>query len=206
MKKTFILMVFAGMALAMTSCGGSKKAAADYYNNPSPNAKVAPTLSKTKRETREVDLLAAKETTNMRAVGVGNDIEEKYARREALRDAQTVLAGYLETTIINLVTEYHKNANVNAKKFSETNIEEGVELAVAQKVSTKLIGVPEIYDVSDGTVSVYVCVELTKPTDEVIGGVYDQLSKDGVLGTDYDKQKFINDNKERLQELRDRVK
>lgn len=80
-----------------------------------------------------------------------------------------------------------------------------MENAVSQKVSTKLIGVPEVYDASDGSVQVYVCVELQKPTNEVLGEVYDQLTKDEILGTDYDKMKFIEDNKERLKELRDKL-
>jgi low affinity Fe/Cu permease len=63
-----------------------------------------------------------------------------------------------------------------------------------------------VYDLSDGTVSVYVCVELVKPTDEVIGDVYDELTRDEVIGIDYDKQKFIKDNRERLEELRNQVK
>ena len=59
---------------------------------------------------------------------------------------------------------------------------------------------------SDATVQVYVCVELQKPTDQVLGEIYDQLTQDEILGTDYDKQKFIQDNKDRLQELREKSK
>lgn len=189
----------------LSSCGSSKKAAADnYYNNPRKSGTTAQP-EETKRETKEVDRLVAAETTNMRAVGIGNDFEEKYARREALRDGQATLASYLETVIVGLTNEYHKKATANQKKFSETNLEEYVETSVAQKISTKMIGVPEVYDLSDGTVRVYICVELSKPTDKVLGDIYDQMTSDEVIGTDYDKQKFIEDNKDRLRELREKA-
>ena len=206
MKKDLIICASIAMAI-LCSCGGSKNVANDgYYSNPSRNVKVAPTLTQKDREVREVDKLAAKETDKMRAVGIGNDVEEKYARREALRDAQTTLASYLETTIIALTKEFHKKASINNKKVSETNIEDYVESAVSQKISSKIIGVPEVYDVSDGTVSVYVCVELSKPTEQILGEVYDQLTVDEILWTDYNKQNFIKDNLDRLQELRESVK
>lgn len=208
MAKKIILPAFCLMALVFSSCGSSRKGAADnYYVNPNPKKEIPaaqPTLKK--RDVKEVDKLAAAETDKLRAVGLGNDYEEKEARREALRDAQNTLAGYLETCIVNLTQEYHKKATVNTKKYAETNLESYVETAVSQKVSTRMIGVPEVYDAADGTVQVYVCVELQKPTDQVLGEVYDQLTKDEILGTDYDKMKFIQDNKDRIQELRDNLK
>lgn len=204
MKTKFFISALCLMALMLGSCGSSKKATADnYYSDPGRKT-VQPTLKK--REVREVDKLAAAETDKMRAVGVGNDFDEKEARREAIQDAQNTLAGYLETAIVSLTQEYHKKANANAKKYSESNLERVVEATVSQKVSTKMIGTPEVYDASDATVQVYVCVELQKPTDKVLGEIYDQLTQDEILGIDYDKMKFIQDNKDRLQELRDNVK
>lgn len=204
MKTKFFISALCLMALMLGSCGSSKKATADnYYSDPGQKT-AQPTLKK--REVREVDKLAAAETDKMRAVGVGNDFDEKEARREAIQDAQNTLAGYLETAIVSLTQEYHKKANANAKKYSESNLERVVEATVSQKVSTKMIGTPEVYDASDATVQVYVCVELQKPTDKVLGEIYDQLTQDEILGIDYDKMKFIQDNKDRLQELRDKVK
>lgn len=204
MKKMYFVSALCLTALMLGSCGSSKKATADnYYSNPTEKT-AQPTLKK--REVREVDKLAAAETDKMRAVGVGNDFDEKEARREAIQDAQNTLAGYLETAIVSLTQEYHKKANANAKKYSESNLERIVEATVSQKVSTKMIGTPEVFDASDATVQVYVCVELQKPTDKVLGEIYDQLTEDEILGIDYDKMKFIQDNKDRLQELRDKVK
>lgn len=204
MTKKIFTSALCLMALLFASCGSSKKATADNYYNEPVQRTAQPTLMK--REVRDVDKLAAAETNKMRAVGLGNDFDEKEARREAIRDGQSIIAGFLETSIVSLTQEYHKKAQVNTKKYSETNIESLVETAVSQKVSAPMIGTPEIYDASDGSVQVYVCVELQKPTDQVLGEIYDQLTQDEILGTDYDKQKFIQDNKDRLQELREKSK
>lgn len=75
-----------------------------------------------------------------------------------------------------------------------------------QKISTRLVGIPEVYDLSDGTVRVYVCVELSLATDQVLGDIYDQMTRDEILGSDYDKMKFIQDNRDRIQELRDKLR
>lgn len=129
------MLLFCILTVFMASCGSSKRAAADnYYTNPNPKREgTLKQPEEKKREAHEVDRLAAAETTNMRAVGIGNDMEEKYARREALRDGQNTLAGYLETAVISLTKEYHKKATANVKKYSETNMEEYVETAVSQK-------------------------------------------------------------------------
>ena len=206
MKKIMILGCIVSGCIVLSSCGGSRQvtAAPRYQQEIATVRDDQPRLKK--RETREVDKLVAQETNKMRAVGIGVDFEEKEARREALRDAQNSLASQLETAIVSLTTEYHKKNTLNVKKLSEGNTEGIVEYSVAQKVAVHPVGVPEVYDASDGSIQVYVCVELNTPTSDVLGGVYDDLSKDQILGIDYDKQKFINDNLDRLKELRERVK
>lgn len=202
-KKIFAYAL--SLMLMLGSCGSQKKVAANNYYS-EPQAPVSqPTLKK--REIHEVDKLVAKETDKMRAVGLGNDYDEKEARNEAIRDAKATLAGFLETAIVGLTQDYHKKATANGKKYSESNLQGLIETAISQNIkNTRIVGVPEVYDAADGTVQVYVCVELQKPTNEIIGDVYDELTKDDVLGTDYDKMKFIQDNKDRLQELREKAK
>ena len=205
MKKRFLVPVVMLGTVVLVACGSAKSVMANDYSVPVRPQKVEQPALK-KREVREVDKLAAAEKDKMRAVGIGNDYEEKEARREALRDAQATLAGYIETAVVSLTTEFHKKNTVTGKKLTETQIESYVETAVSQKISSKMIGVPEVYDAADGTLKDNISVKLTKTTDQVRGDVYDPLSKDEVLGADYDKQKFIQDNKDRIQELREKVK
>lgn len=211
MKKNILVMAFGMAAMLMTACGGgTTKSVADnsYYNNPRGNEPVvqqqAPVKQpkETKRSVREVDKLAAAETNSMRAVGIGNDYEEKDARREAINDARNTLAGFIEASVVALTKEYHKKTQKQQKKTSESSIEGTVEYAVGQTISTKMIGIPEAYDLSDGTIRVYVCLELTKPNKQVLSEIYDNLKDEDILGVDYDKEKFIQDNMDRIKELR----
>lgn len=204
MKKNIFMMAFGVAAMLMTSCGGgtTKNVVTPNYGNN--QRESIPAM--VKQKTREVDRLAAEETNKMRAVGVGNDYEEKEARREALNDAKNTLAGYIETAVLSLTQEYHKKTGMNKKKLSESQLEGVVETAVSQKVSTKPVGVPEIYNMADGSIQVYVCLELTKPNDQILSDVYEDLTKDQVIGVDYDKMKFIQDNKDRIKELREKSK
>ena len=204
MKKNVIMVAITTATMSLMACGSTKSVVNQGYNNSGQDGKQQSFM--VKQQTREVDKLVAQETNRMRAVGIGNDYDEKLARREAQNDAKNTLAGYIETSVVALTSEYTKKTTINKKKISESNIEGMVETSVAQKVSTRMIGVPEVYNVSDGSIQVYVCLELVKPTEEILGEVYDDLSKDDVLGVDYDKQKFISDNKDRIQELREKVK
>ena len=204
MKKIMTWALAVVTMLSFAACSSSKKAAKEYYKNPQNNETRHVTEQKV--ETREVDRLAAAETDRMRAVGIGNDYDEKQARREAMIDARNTLAGYMETAVLNLTQEYSQKSILNKKKMTESTLKGLVETSVSQKLSTKLIGVPEIYRLSDGTIQVYVCLEMTKPTKNVLGDVYDNLSREDALGADYDREKFIQDNLDRIQELRENVK
>ena len=88
---------------------------------------------------------------------------------------------------------------------SERNIEGVVISTVAQKINSVPVGLPEVYDLSDGTVRVYVCVELKSKTEDLLGETYDNLTKEQILGVDYDKQKFINDNIDTIKKLQNKL-
>ena len=92
------------------SCASNKGLSKNYYSNPNKEITKKTGISETKRAVREVDRLASQATDKLRAVGVGNDYDEKYARREAIRDAQTILAEYIENAIVEVVKEYNLNS------------------------------------------------------------------------------------------------
>lgn len=202
MKKFFILGMVA-LAMFFQSCGGSKQVAnAGYYNNPYP-----PQNQQMKElKTLKVDELVAEETDRMRAVGIATDIDEADARREALQAAQVELASLLETAIVALTQEYNKKTQKENKKLKEKQREEFIELTVTQKVSVKPIGAPERFMLGDGSFRIYRCVELQRPTAEVLGEIHDELTQEEILGVDYGKEKFIKDNLDKINELREKIK
>lgn len=206
MKRVSNLFYMMSFFLFVCSCATRKVIPADYYTDPSGiEKKNESALRETKRETRQVDILASEATDKLRAVGIGNDYDEKYARREAIRDAQATLAGFLERSILEVVKEYNQKTGINQKKISEQNLEGYLETTVAQKINSIPIGLPEVYDLSDGSVRVYVCVELKTKTADVLGETYESLKKDEILGVEYDKQKFIEENLGVIERLRNEL-
>lgn len=206
MKRFSNLFYMMSFFLFVCSCATRKTVQTDYYADPSGvEKKNESVLRETKRETRQVDILASEATDKLRAVGIGNDYDEKYARREAIRDAQATLAGFLERSILEVVKEYNQKTGINQKKISEQNLEGYLETTVAQKINSIPIGLPEVYDLSDGSVRVYVCVELKTKTADVLGETYESLKKDEILGVEYDKQKFIEENLGVIERLRNEL-
>jgi G:T/U-mismatch repair DNA glycosylase len=205
MKKISILAVIGG-AMLLGSCGGAKQIAnGAYYNNPQPQ--VTPVIQKQEElKTLEVDKLVAEETDRLRAVGVATDDDENEARKEALQNGQQEIASLLETSVVALTQVYNQKTKVNKKKTTEQQRKEFVEFTVSQKISTRAVGTPNRFLNADGSFQIYRCVELKMPTAELLGEIHDELTREEVIGVDYDKQKFIKDNLEKIQELRENVK
>lgn len=193
-KSAFLTLVI--LALFMQSCGGSKQ--------------VVNTGIKTPRQqelkTLEVDKLVAEETDKLRAVGIATDREEMEARKEALQNGQIEIASLLETSVVALTQLYNQKTTANSKKFTERQRKEFIELTVAQKISTRAVGEPNRFIDDDGNYQVYRCVELKIPTAELLGEIHDELTREEVIGVDYDKKKFIEDNLEKIQELREKAR
>ncbi len=193
-KSAFLTLVI--LALFMQSCGGSKQ--------------VVNTGIKTPRQkelkTLEVDKLVADETDKLRAVGIATDHDEMEARKEALQNGQIEIASLLETSVVALTQLYNQKTTANSKKFTERQRKEFIELTVAQKISTHTVGAPDRFINDDGSYQVYRCVELKTPTAELLGEIHDELTREEVIGVDYDKKKFIEDNLEKIQELREKAR
>ena len=206
MNRVSNLFYMMSFFLFLCSCATRKAIPADYYTDPSGiEKKNESALRETKRETRQVDILASEATDKLRAVGIGNDYDEKYARREAIRDAQATLAGYLQRAVLEIAKEYHQKKGVNQKKISEQTLKDYLETFISQKVSSVPVGLPEVYDLSDGSVKVYVCVELRTNTAEVLGETFDALKEKEILGVEYDKQQFIEENLDVIERLRNEL-
>ena len=208
MKKFSFLAAIAITAL-LSSCGGTKQVAnAGYYNNPYPQQQNQRNQQQTMQElkTLKVDELVAEETDKLRAVGIANDADENDARREALQAGQLEIASLIETSVVALTQEYNQKNQVNGKKLKDEQRKEFIEFAVSQKISVKAIGTPDRFMLGDGTYQIYRCVELKVPTADVLGDLHNQLTKEEIIGLDYDREKFIKDNLDRIQELRENSK
>lgn len=209
--KKFSFLAAIAIAMFLQSCGGSKQVAnAGYYNNPYPQQQYQQQSIQQQPmqelKTLKVDELVAEETDKLRAVGIANDADEMDARREALQAGQLELASLIETSIVALTQEYNQKNQVNGKKLKDEQRKEFIEFAVSQKISVKAIGTPDRFMLADGSFQIYRCVELKEPTADVLGEIHNQLTREEVIGLDYDREKFIKDNLDRIQELRENSK
>lgn len=202
MKKINFLVATALVAL-LSSCGGSKQVAdAGYYNNPQGN------MQQPQRQRRTVDptyTLAAQESDKMRAAQSATAYLEDVALENAEVAAAQALAARLETAVIGVRDRYNKNNQVNAKAMTEQDVQNSVKSYFAQRVSYTVIGEPSIYDNPDGTITAYVCVEMKDRTEAVLGKAYDTLSREEIIAVEFDKNKFIEENKEELKKLQEKI-
>ena len=187
--------------MILQSCGSTKQVTSgNYYNNPH-------AVQEGQRlETLNVDILVEEETDKLRVVGIAQDIDETDARMEALRAGQREISSLLETTVVEFTRQYQQKYVQGDKKYKNNQTKSVIEYSVAQAVSVRPIGIPDRIRLDDGSYKIYRCIELKTPTKEVIGKVYEDLTREEIIGMDYDRDQFIKENMDILQELREKVK
>ena len=70
---------------------------------------------------------------------------------------------------------------------------------VAQEISNTRVIETSIYDLSDGSVQVYVCIEMRNTTNEFSDKLKNELSRDGVIELEYDRERFMQKMSEGLE-------
>lgn len=204
MKKTFFA-VSCVLAFTLCSCGGSKQVAnAGYYNNPYPQQQQQSAT----RQRRTVDptyTLAKQEGDRLRAAQSATSHLEDVALENAESAAAQALAARLQTAIMGVRERFNRTTQVNNQAMTEQDAQNHIKSYFAQKIAWVVIGEPSIYDNPNGTVTAYVCVELKTKTEDVLKEAYDNLTREGVIAVEYDKKKFVEENKEELKKLQQQL-
>lgn len=209
MKKLFFTISVV-LACTLCSCGGSKKVAnSDYYNNPQGYVQSGQqqTVNQT-RQRRTVDpmyTLAKQEGDRLRSAQSATSHLEDVALDNAENAAAQALASRLETAIMGVRDRYNRTSQVNNQVLTEQDAQNHIKSYFAQKISYVVIGEPSIYDNPNGTITAYVCVEMKTKTEDVLSEAYDNLTREGVIAVEYDKKKFIEENKEELKKLQQQL-
>ncbi len=156
-KRTTLYALFVVMLLT-TSCGTSKQALA------SQGAATPPERSL--RELDPCELLALEESDYFRAAGTATARDLSEAKSAASVDARNQLAQMIRVVVNGESQDYSKNVNNNSKS-STISIGEDI---LSQYVYQSLEGTKpikwSIYDLSNGMVMVYVCIEMTKKPED----------------------------------------
>jgi len=167
-------ILIAGAAINFTSCKGKEKAKAPKGET---EIKVA---------CAGKDYLSSK--TKFRASAVGESLDQATAKKKAMSNAKTELAGSISTTIKATIDNY-----VNSREFNnKETVEERFEGLSREVISQKLSGVKVIcgkpFNTPQGKIKYYVCLELG--ADELVDAINERLTKDESLKIDYDYEKF----------------
>lgn len=202
MKKIFVMAVVA--AALFTSCGTTKTAKTDYQYEQW-KAQQQSTPQRPARTMRTLDPcieLAQEDSENWRAYGTATSYVEKVALNEAQRDAINRLAQMMKVAVEGAAQDYEQNAQQNMKGSAETVGEQVFSQFVAQEITNTKTIKTSIYDLADGSVQVYVCIEMRTDKDEFNKKLNNTLDREGIIGIQYDRDRFIQKMSAGLEEYK----
>lgn len=189
--KVFFFALFS--AIMFVSCGSSKAQLESYTRYDGDGRQQKSVL----RESNPVlRLVNDKNATSLRAAQSSRSMLEDVALENAENAAVQALASRIESAVEGVRERFNENNQIDNKTLTEQQIRNLITTKIKQRVSYNIVGEPAIYDNTDGSVTVWICVELSKPTDKFLSDLYDDLTKDDVIGIDYRRDKFIQDIKE----------
>ncbi|MDE6702488.1 MAG: hypothetical protein K2K00_02290 [Muribaculaceae bacterium] len=196
MKKIFALAVIAA-SFMMTSCGSNKNtaSAADYQyykqQQQQQQAQAEQRPTRTLRQKCESERLATEDCDKWRALGTSTSYVEKVARNEAARDARNQLAQMMKVAVEGAAQDYEQNAQKNMKSSAASLGEAVMSQFVAEEVENTKIIASDVFDLSDGSVQVYVCIEIRDNKDNFAKKLNNTLERDGLIEIQYDRDRFI---------------
>ena len=125
---------------------------------------------------------------NFRAKQSGKSPDLATAKKIALQNAKSELAGNIQSVVKRVTDQYTNQRTVGNKQDFENKFEELAREVVNQTLSdVKIIG-EKVYKETDNTYTYWVAIEDSKSA--VLAGIDKKISKDDKLQLDYDKKKF----------------
>lgn len=206
MKK---FLFIAAIAAFMCSCGTTKKGATNFtptYHQELQNSSAISKVASVKREMRPTE--PCEECAwerDLAAVGTATSYSEKVARNEAIRDARYELGRMMQVAVEGAAEDYLRNVTKNKKSTAESISEEINNQFYSECVKNSKVVKTTVYDLSDGQIQVYACVEVFASFDvleKAADIAKNTLSKDEELEVEFDKEKFKQGIKGQLQEYK----
>lgn len=193
MKKLLLFPLLFSAAVLVSSCGPSRQTVQN-------SQQMYP--ARTLRTTEPCIELANAESEFLRAYGTATSYVEKTALNEAERDARNRLATMLKVAVEGAAQDYEMNANQNNSKSASTIGEAVMTQFVSEELQNTRILKTNIYDLADGSIQVYVCIEMKSDENEMAQKLDNVLSQDNIIGIKYDREKFIEKMKSGLEEYK----
>lgn len=157
-----------------------------------------------KRQKREFDeciTLATENSGSFRAYGEGKSFREGIAIENAEMDAVIRMVQQIQTAVEGARDRYRGSASKNLSTADEERIQSYIKQFVVGTTGYRIIKT-NLYDLSDGTVQCYVCIEQKINTDDMAKKLSNELSDDGVLGIEFNRDRFAASIKEDLEKYK----
>lgn len=123
-----------------------------------------------------------------RANAIGESIDQMTARKKALSNAKSQLAGDINTTMKVVGDNYVKSSEYNNKEEVLERFEENSRTVVNQSLTGIKTICEEFTKTSEGKFKCYIAIELSG--DDIVSKYNERLSKDEYLKVDYNYEKF----------------
>lgn len=204
--KNFSFLTVAIAALSLVACSASKPAARPDYSQQwqQQQQSVQQRPARTMRTEEPCIALANEDSPNLRAYGTATSYVEKVALNEAARDARNRMAQMMKVAIEGAAQDYEQNANKDLKGTAESLGESIMTQYVSEEIANTRTLKTSIYDLADGSVQVYVCIEMRTAKTDLEKKIDNSLDREGVIGIQYDRERFIDKMAAGLEEYKKR--
>lgn len=205
MKKTIILATVL-LATSFASCGSSKKTSSvdyqkeRYQQQEQQYAEQRPTRKL--RQELETERLATEDCDKWRALGTSTGFVEKTVRNEAQRDGRNQLAQMMKVAIEGAAQDYEQNLQDNLKSSSSALGEAVMSQFVSEEVANARAIKFDVFDLADGSIQVYVCMEIRGSKDDFEKRLSNTLERDKLIETQYDRDRFVEKMAQGLEEYK----
>ncbi len=175
-QSTINFVLFAIISLSIVSCKSKKTISIEKENK---STEISIPFS-----TKEY--FSDKETFRVKANG--NSIDLATAKKIAMQNAKTELAGLVQSTIKKVTDQYTEQRTVNNQQDFNNKFEEMArEVTNQQLIDVKVIG-EKLFKEQNNTYTFWIAIEANK--QDVLNGIQKGVSSQKKLEQDYDKKKF----------------
>ena len=137
-----------------------------------------------------------------RATQSGKSPDLATAKKIALQNAKTELAGNIQSTMKAVVDNYTNQRTVGDKQEFENKFEEYSRTVINQTLNDVKIMDEKVFRETDGKYTCYIAIETSK--EPVVRNVSDRISKDAKLQLDFDQYKFRQEFDKEMEKFENR--
>ncbi len=125
---------------------------------------------------------------NFRAKSSGNSMDLQTAKKIAMQNAKSEMAGLIQSTVKKVTDQYTNQRMVsNQQDFNNKFEELAREVTNQELIDIKMIG-EKLFQETNNTYTYWVAIEANKQT--VLNGIEKGISANKKIEQDYDKKKF----------------